>query len=58
MAEGLRNNEIAEQLQMSPSTVRNVLTLVYGAIGRSSRVHLARLVLQGALVVSTQRRGV
>ncbi len=43
MAEGLDNAAIAQQLVLSPKTVRNVVSSVFGKLGASDRHHAVRL---------------
>lgn len=49
VADGCSNAQIAEQLGISPHTVRNALSLVFLKAGVTNRVKLASLLLTGQL---------
>ena len=50
VAQGLTDAQVAEQLVISPRTVNNHLTLIYGKIGSSSRSAATRYALEHHLI--------
>ena len=51
LAEGLTNREIAEQLKLSPHTIKNYLFRIFDKLGVSSRIELLFMSLSQAEVV-------
>jgi DNA-binding NarL/FixJ family response regulator len=50
VAQGLTNEQVAEQLVISPRTVNTHLTSIYGKIGVSSRSAATRYAMENQLI--------
>jgi len=48
--DGCTNGEMARRFGVTEQTIKNQLTTLYGKVGVSSRLELALVALQGALV--------
>lgn len=57
LARGFSNTEIAEQLDVKPSTVKTHVSRIFSKIGVSSRVEAATLAVQHGLVDGTRPHG-
>ena len=52
VAAGLRNNEIAERLYLSPKTVRHHVSVILAKLGAETRTEAARIAAQSGLISS------
>jgi two-component system, NarL family, nitrate/nitrite response regulator NarL len=57
LAEGLTNREIAEQLKLSPHTIKNYLFRIFDKLGVSSRIELLFMVLSQPDLGMAQKQG-
>jgi DNA-binding NarL/FixJ family response regulator len=53
VSHGLRNREIALEMEIAVHVVRNYLTSIYDKVGASNRVELARVSTRSCTVPST-----
>ncbi len=58
LAEGLTNREIAEQLKLSPHTIKNYLFRIFDKLGVSSRIELLFMALSQPDLGDAQKSGI
>ena len=57
LAEGLTNREIAEQLKLSPHTIKNYLFRIFDKLGVSSRIELLFMALSQPVLADAKKGG-